>query len=86
MRKSDEAIKESEAALGRWLCNHPWNPYADVDLRQYKRKLCHQPVEDGILVYGALPWLCNRDDCKPCASKQSESSVKRFGRVPLPKP
>ena len=26
MRKSDEAIKESEAALGRWLLNHLWNP------------------------------------------------------------
>jgi len=26
MRKSDEAIKESEAALGRWLRKHPWNP------------------------------------------------------------
>ncbi|MEK9642944.1 MAG: hypothetical protein VW122_10275 [Paracoccaceae bacterium] len=51
MRKSDEAIKESEAALGRCLRKHLWNPYADMDLSQYKRKFCDQPVEDGILVY-----------------------------------
>ena len=57
MRKSDEAIKESEAALGRWLLNHLWNPIVPFIL--FVAKFSYASLFGAMLLLGLI--VCKQD-------------------------
>ncbi len=61
MRKSDEAIKESEAALGRWLRNHLWNPIVPFIL--FVAKFSYASLFGAMLLLGLIVtrWVWSTD-------------------------